>query len=116
MSLNGTKRTLCNVRSESAFRGKAEVRFTSHPVSFWVISSDPAQREAPPALRHADDVRQIPSRITRPKSSCRRFLAHPPDLAFHASRLKLSSIDGIESAWRAGHRGQDVSHFKTFHN
>ena len=30
----GTKRTWCDVRSESAFRGKAEVRLTGRQVSF----------------------------------------------------------------------------------
>jgi hypothetical protein len=31
---NGTKRTWCDVRPESALRGKAEVRHTSRQISF----------------------------------------------------------------------------------
>ena len=36
-SVPGTKRTWSDVRSESAFRGKAEVRHSSHQVSFGVL-------------------------------------------------------------------------------
>ena len=34
-SVVGTKRTWCDVRSESALRGKAEVGFRGRQVGFW---------------------------------------------------------------------------------